>query len=374
MKRLLYVSPVTPALTGNGLAMRAGMVMEALAAHHRVSLLVVQIYGEQNHVVPAELAALCERSAVVTPPPARQPWWPPRRDPGPWKDWRRMGFNTVHAFRLATIPFARRFLGVGAGLHLDLDDIESVARARIAALARANGDSWTAKTEEAQARLATTAEHEAFALARRVYVCSEQDAALLAPRVACELRVLANAVRLPRPFDPPNREPFRLLFLGSLGYYPNEDAALFLCHEVAPRLRLAGLPIELEIAGGGASARLARAAADAGVALTGPAPDVDPLYQRASAAVVPIRAGGGTRIKILEAFAYRRPVVATTIGAEGIDVLNGRELLIADTADAFVATVARLAGDPDFAAGLTARAFALVSSRHSLEAMKLASA
>ena len=377
-REVLFVSPVVPALTGNGLAMRAGLVLEALSTRHAVSLLAFRLYPGPSEEVPEELRRLCRRVAVA---PVRR-----RADrPGFWA--RRIGalapfyrarFDVIHVFRLATLPLAHSLVEQCTPrprLDLDLDDIDSVTHARIAALGRANGDLPVALWGEAEAKRSAGAEREALRTADRVYVSSEPDRRLLTSLGGCaELRVLPNGVRIPpSPLPEPEREPFRFLFIGTLGYYPNEDAALLLCRKIAPAVRnLSPIEVRFEIAGGGASRRLRQAAGDAGVHLLGAVPNVRTVYGSAGALVVPLRAGGGTRIKILEAFSYGRPVVSTSIGAAGLAVAHETELLIADTPDAIAAACVRLACDPELRALLAAKGRDLVNSNYSPAAVERA--
>ena len=100
------------------------------------------------------------------------------------------------------------------------------------------------------------------------------------------------------------------------------------------------------------------------ITVTGTVDDVAPYLRRASVAVVPIRFGSGTRIKILEAFAHGTPVVSTTLGAEGLEVANERELLLADDPDAFAAACVRLAGDEGLQASLAEHGLDLVRRRY----------
>jgi len=88
------------------------------------------------------------------------------------------------------------------------------------------------------------------------------------------------------------------------------------------------------------------------------------------AAIVPVRAGGGTRIKILEAFSYERPVVSTAIGAEGISATAGVDILLGDTAEEFAARCADLIGNPDLACHLAGNAFGLVTRTYSLDVLR----
>ncbi len=375
---LLFLSPVVPALTGNGLAMRAGLVLEALSAQHAVSLLAFRLYPGPSEEVPEELHRLCRRVAVLPAPlgAAGPGFW--ARRIGKLAPFYRSPFDVVHVFRLATLPLARSLVARRTPrprLNLDLDDVDSVTRARIAALRRANGDLPVALWEEAEAKRSADAEREALRTADRVYVSCEPDRRLLASLGGrAELRVLPNGVRIPAAPPPaPERDPFRILFIGTLGYYPNEDAALLLCRKIAPAVRkLSPIEVRFEIAGGGASPRLQEAAGAAGVHLLGAVPDVKTVYGAAGALVVPLRAGGGTRIKILEAFSYGRPVVSTSIGAEGLAVAHETELLIADTPDAIAAACVRLACDPELRALLAAKGRDLVNRNYSPAAVERA--
>src|SRR5262249_34836826 len=155
--------------------------------------------------------------------------------------------------------------------------------------------------------------------------------------------VIPNAVRVPtRIAARPRGGPFTLLFVGTLGYYPNEDAAIYFRAEILPRLQVtAGRSVRLLIVGSNPSARLQALARDHQVTVTGTVPDVTRYYAAADAVIVPLRAGGGTRIKVLEAFGHRRPVVSTTVGAQGIEVTPGTHLLIGDTPRAFADQCAR---------------------------------
>ena len=107
--------------------------------------------------------------------------------------------------------------------------------------------------------------------------------------------------------------------------------------EILPRVRKAVPHCSLYLVGGDAPRGLRNLSRQRGVFLTGRVDDVAPYYSRCQVAAAPLRAGGGTRLKILEAMAYGRPVVSTTIGAEGLPVKNGEHLLVADTAEDLLA-------------------------------------
>jgi len=362
---LLYISPVIPALTGNGLAMRAGMALEALAERYRVHLLVVPIYASVTPAIPEPLAKLCFRTAMVSPRPQ-----PRGRH---WSDFR---FDVVHVFRLAMLPFAKPYLRGffrRAQRHLDLDDIESITLARLAALYRQNGDSARADRTEREAARMESLENEAFRSFDRVYVCSATDQRKLAGRTRADVRVLPNAVRMPAAVPAPaGGGVFTFLFVGTLGYYPNEDGARYLCAEIVPRIReLAGGDFVVNIAGTGASESLRQAVNVQQVRFLGRVADLHPYYSLADAVVAPLRAGGGTRIKILEAFSYQRPVVATSIAMEGIEARAEEHVLIGDSPEAFAQQCARLMADGGLRERLAENAVALVQGSYTPRSLGL---
>jgi glycosyltransferase involved in cell wall biosynthesis len=143
-----------------------------------------------------------------------------------------------------------------------------------------------------------------------------------------------------------------VLFAGLLTYEPNIDAARFLVTDVLPRLRRHHPDAEVRLVGT-YDRRVTDLAGRRGVTLAGGVPDMTPELARADVAAVPIRFGGGTRVKILEAFAHGIPVVSTLAGAEGLDVIAGEHLVIADDAQAFADACAR-ALDGDVRHGLRA--------------------
>jgi glycosyltransferase involved in cell wall biosynthesis len=264
-------------------------------------------------------------------------------------------------------PLARPYLHT-LECHLDLDIIESKTRRRLAALYRLNGRRMEAGVEQVLARRFEALEDQALADFDRVYVCFDGDREELLDRslnpagsARAEVVVLPNAVSIPGPLPPrPKDGPFTFLFMGTLSYYPNEDALRYFCADVLPSLRqCAAREFRLNVLGPGATDAIKRLEELPEVQFVGEVPDVRPWYRDADAVVVPLRAGGGTRIKILEAFSYRTPVVSTSIGLEGIDARDDEHALVADTPESFTAQCLRLMTEEDLAERLTERAYAL---------------
>jgi glycosyltransferase involved in cell wall biosynthesis len=133
-------------------------------------------------------------------------------------------------------------------------------------------------------------------------------------------------------------EPLRLLFVGAGNYRPNERGLAWFIGHVLPRVR-ERVPTVLDVVGSPPD----RPVRSQGVVYSGPVPSVRPAYEKAHAAIVPVFEGSGTRLKVVEAMAHGRPVVSTTLGAEGLPVEPGRHYLGADDADGFADALVRLA-------------------------------
>jgi len=158
------------------------------------------------------------------------------------------------------------------------------------------------------------------------------------------------------------------LFVGLMSYPPNEEAAVYFCEQIFPRIRAARPDARVTIVGRRPTARVERLGRLPGVTVAGMVPSIGHCYEEAGVAVVPLLNGSGTRIKILEAMAHRTPVVSTTIGCEGLDVAHGAHLLIADEPAAFAERCLALVEDPAMGSGLIERAYELVNERYSIPA------
>jgi glycosyltransferase involved in cell wall biosynthesis len=155
-----------------------------------------------------------------------------------------------------------------------------------------------------------------------------------------------------------------LFFIGVLGYPPNADGVVWFAKDIWPSICTAAPDVRLNIAGHSPPPNVIALNDLPNVTVQGFVEDVLPYYEKTTVVIVPLRAGGGTRLKILEAMAFGRPVVSTSIGCEGLDVVSGEHLLIADESDAFAAAVVRLLGDPDLRQKIAANARKLVEERY----------
>ncbi len=156
----------------------------------------------------------------------------------------------------------------------------------------------------------------------------------------------------------------RLVYSGWMKYHANDDAARYFCSEIFPLIRKKIPETTFSIVGKEPSEDVVRLGKMDGVEVTGAVPDVRPYVYGASVYVVPLRVGGGTRLKILEAMAAGVPVVSTSVGCEGLDVVPDRHLLVADTPDKFAEKTVRLLEDRELGCRLALEGRALVEKRY----------
>ncbi|ABI57690.1 glycosyltransferase family 4 protein [Alkalilimnicola ehrlichii MLHE-1] len=383
---LVYVTPVMPAPTGGGRQMRAWQFLLHYAARYRITLVVADHRGPVPPAVQARVAeclllqparrpgALALRLYGRLPVALRARLWPGRplvprlaamsRPAALRRALARA--DAVCVFRLYSLPLVQPLLPRHRPppLWLDLDDWESRTLGRIAALARENGWHLAARDHRAQQRVAERWERRELPRADRVFVCSAADQTALAeaypgvrPEVVPNRYCGAIAPALTPEAVDRRREGYRVLFVGSMGYLPNQDAVLWFARHVLPRAREAlRRPLQFHIVGPGLPPWLRdELAGHCGVVCHGYAPDLGPHYRQADLVVCPVRAGGGTRIKILEAVARRRAVVTTTPGVEGLDFRAG-EMAVVDGVAAFASATRALLSRPERRASLADRA------------------
>ncbi len=178
--------------------------------------------------------------------------------------------------------------------------------------------------------------------------CSVEDAGVIgrdAPDVPA--LVIPNGADLSAfvPPECPARQEKGLLFVGSMNYYPNVDAILYFFDKMYPAIRQVIPEIQVQVVGHSPAPEVLQLTSHPGVRVTGTVPDVRPYYCEAAVFLVPLRLGRGTRLKIIEAMAMGVPVVSTSIGAEGLDVHDGEDILIANEPEQFVEAVLRLLSD-----------------------------
>ncbi len=365
--------------------MRAGQFLDALSVSFAIDLLVVPVSAPiSGDAVPDFVAERVNRVEVVGLDRALDPHYaiianitdPAQRDaalaayPRPYLSRYATGrgvayvetlfgktdYAAVHVFRVYMAPYAGPLLNrpVSPLVVLDLDELDSASHRRLAQLERGNDRPDEAAVLDCEAVKFGVFEGEWLPRFDRV-VCSSDEEAANTVSAAAPVAVIPNTVSVAPDGDADAPAGARFLFVGSMGYAPNDDAVHFFATCVWPSVcGTLGESAQLTVVGSHPSRAVRDLAARPGIDVTGAVPDVAPYYARSSVVVVPIRAGGGTRIKILEAFAHGRPVVSTRAGAAGLCVAHGADIWLADTAEDMAAACVRLAGDPGLARRIVA--------------------
>jgi glycosyltransferase involved in cell wall biosynthesis len=262
-------------------------------------------------------------------------------------------FDHVHAAQL--LPDARA-IAPRARTVMDAHNVEAQVAERLAEVSRWPLSLVLRRQAAAIARL----ERRTVRGVDAVLTCSELDAAALRQAGAREVHVVPNGVELrtlPSSLEPRDR----VCFVGSFDWRPNVDAAMVLAREVWPRMRAADPGLRLTLIGR-KPPPLVRELAAEDIEVTGRVDDVAPWLLRSFATAMPLRAGSGTRLKVLEAAAARVPIVATRLASEGLPFEDGKHLLHAESAEEFVGALLRLRREPDLGPRLTDAAWELAQS------------
>ena len=215
-------------------------------------------------------------------------------------------------------------------------------------------------------------EKSACDLAEAVAVCSACDGEVLR-EISPNVRqfVVPNVVDVEKYAPSAHGDGRTVLFVGAMDWLPNQDGADFLVHDILPRLRQLVPSVRVVLAGRNPSpAMLRRYAEFPDVTFTGTVAELRPIIARSAVCVVPLRIGSGTRLKILEASAMAKPVVSTTLGAEGLDLRHGHEILLEDNPRLFAEAVALLLTDPARAAAIGSAARLAVEKHYSIPALR----
>ncbi|WRH68468.1 MAG: glycosyltransferase family 4 protein [Planktothrix sp. GU0601_MAG3] len=216
----------------------------------------------------------------------------------------------------------------------------------------------------------------------QIWVCSQSDADKLKQRYGQKLNpyIVPNGINVTNydtvrngqciPAFEGKSNPHTLIFIGTFGYPPNVEAAEFLIREFYPKIKQLYPDTLLIIVGKNLPPALAAATKEeSGILWTGLVEDVTPYLAAASVVITPLFKGGGTRLKILEAFAAGRPVVSTTKGAEGLDIEDKKHLLIEDKIEGMVDAVDQFWSNPTLYQHCVDNAYNLVKTRYSWEAI-----
>jgi glycosyltransferase involved in cell wall biosynthesis len=382
--RILFITETVPYPLDSGGRIKTFHTLRMLAGAHQVRLhAFIRDEAQREHRQALEALGVPTTLHLVPRSLPREAWFAARslfgapysvgrhfdravhrliaRDADAWRP------DLVYCDHLSMGEYARR---LGVPLVYDAHNVEYAILQRFAGT---RPDPLTRAAAALEWRRVRDYEAELCRRSRLVFVVSDVDrqvlAALSGPGVPfVEVPIAVDAIgTTPVPALTPAP---RLLFLGGLHWPPNADALLTFVRDIWPRVRATRPDATLTSVGRDDHPAAAVCRAAPGVELTGWVPAIDPFVQQSRVLVVPMRAGSGMRVKILEAMARGLPVVSTTVGCEGIAIVPGQHLLVADSPAAFADAVLRVLADDGLAAQLAGHARALVLERYDVAAVR----
>lgn len=369
---------------GSGASTRNYQLLKALAKHHQVALVAFNDAPEADREEAEALLRALAHTVRVVELPAR----------GAKRFAQAAALVTLRSYRIAanTSPQMQSAINVlCAQQAYDLVLFESVQMAGYQVPA---GTSVVIDEHNIEYELLRRAAAQETSLTRRAYnhfeyrllkprelarcrqanavcVTSERERDILAPQLrGTPVVVVPNGVDLEMFQRTPVEQqvPGRIIFTGALTYHPNVQAVLHFAQHCWPRVREQMSAATWDIVGRYPPPEVLRLAEMPGVRITGAVPDVRPYLAQAQVAIAPLLVGSGTRLKILESFATGKAVVSTSLGAEGLQVVPGEHLMLADDPTAFATAVVTLLRNPALRAAYGAAGHALVRARFSWEA------
>lgn len=384
MLNILVLSTWSPYPLDNGSRIRVHYLVRALSDRHQVTLVAFEPTAKLGEKSEAPKIISGAQIVHVADDPYRNTSLPALvkyLSPIPVTLWpNRLMARTVHrldhestwdAVVAVQSPVARYALSVPTLVRIfDVDAALSYTmyqRFKMQSNLSARTRTWLSwqKAERYEARLVRSFDICAVASAHEL-----NHLRLLIGGARSEAVVVPNGVDCAR--NQPNCTPKisgRLVFNGSLTYGANHDAMRFFLSEVYPKIRATSPDVTMVITGSTRGVDLAELALHDSVHLTGFVDDVRIPVAEATVCVVPIREGGGTRLKILEAMALGTPVITTAKGAEGLDVVDGKHLLVADEPEAFAHRTIELLGNAELRRQLATSARCLVEEQYDWQAI-----
>jgi polysaccharide biosynthesis protein PslH len=372
--RILFLSRWFLFPTDNGSKLRIANLLRGLSQHHEITLISFSDNPERD-AVNREITSICKKSLVF-----------------PWKSYNPTSFDALFGlFRSAprsiTDTYSKDMAKAISNVIVD-DKVDLVIASQLTMASYARFfKGLPAIFEEIELGVPYEAGAQTASLPRRVRrnftwykqrvymarlleyfqacaVVSEREQILFAKSFPDYpiVHVVPNCINI-RDYEHVQEEPVpeSLIFTGSFRYSANYDAMVWFIESVFPRVRLAFPGARLTITGDHANKPIPN---HENVTLTGFVEDIMPLVARSWCSIAPLRVGGGTRLKILEAMALKTPVIATSKGAEGLDLENGEHLLIADTPEGFADCVIKIFQNKNLRDELAGNAYEVVKGRY----------
>lgn len=362
--RALIITPTTPARSGNGLAMRQAVFHDALSRVAAVDTLVLPVSGPApDEDFPRRFGPVQTISAgrddtrfrllrAVADPDTRLQHF---RDyargsrhaaisaPVLGDIRRAMSAHPYQLIHVARLYLADAILAAADAIPrtLDLDEDDAEVWRHLARTQPPHDAAWSLAEADAEDRLLASAGRRFD----RLFIATPEDRNSVVERHSgLPVEVIENAIAFP-PLSRRCDDGLTLLFVGALSYPPNRDGLLWFGRNVWPLLQRSRAPLRLRIVGQPISPELAELGAQPGIELSGYVDDLVPVYADATLAIAPLHAGGGARLKVIEAVAHRVPVIATAIGAQGLSFARPDTMWLADTAPEFAAAILAAIGN-----------------------------
>jgi glycosyltransferase involved in cell wall biosynthesis len=382
---IVWASPVVPYPPRDGGVIRIYQLLKGLAQRHSVHLLAMT-HGNAAAADIAKLKGLCRSVELFTMPDL-----PPRWSPAWWHARWQSVRGPHHAYYQRDLHQRLDRLCDREGADVVLLETLKMANYRPTIDGRARGDNVIFSRQNYEPDLLRRMADEASdAKERALFRTSAELLARVERRVArnfrymtavserdaerfravapwAEVAVVPNAADtdLFRPFaaEDANADPV-VAVLGTMDYPPNRDAARFFCAAIWPKVRQSCPKARLRIIGKAAATGVPELAHEPGVDIREPAGEIAAELESVTIMAVPLRIGAGTRIKILEALAAGKAVVSTSVGCEGLDLVNDKHLLVCDEPDEFAARIVGLLRDRSLRQRLAANGRQIVEERY----------
>jgi polysaccharide biosynthesis protein PslH len=370
--RSLMIAPAMPALTGNGLAMRLGVFLEALKRVGEVDLAVLPVAGSADAppTLPQALGAEVRIFPMQDRVDTHFALVARVRDPAErlraFQQYGRSSlaarlsravvaefaaaysgrsYDLIHVGRAYMAEAGLAFAG-GARLSLDIDENDAAVWRSFAARRRRTGDFAAAAMLEVDSEALEREMASALPRFDLLFASSAAEASSLSRLAPSRSITVAPNAASARSFPFHRDHGEAVVFVGGLGYWPNADGLAWLLSRVWPEVASRRPQAALWLVGAGMTPDIRRLARQPGVRTFGAVPDLAPIYRRAALAVAPLRCGGGTRIKIIEAALAGVATVATPFAAAGLPLRDGCDAWLANSDRDFAQAIVAALGDP----------------------------
>ena len=363
--KILLLTQVLPYPPDSGPKVKTWNVLKYLARHHEVTL-VSFVRGDQSaeiehlqqyccgvFTVPMDRGAVQDGLAMVRSILTGQPWMMVRDDREEMRHLvdrlaRETSFDIAHADQLNMAQYAARVSG--ARKVLDAHNALWLLYQRLAQTMNAGPKKWLLNRDW---RLLKQYEGQVCRKFEAVLAVSDEDKASLLEAAGKPLDIITIPIAVDTDEVPPvtrHAHADHILHIGTMYWPPNIDGIYWFIREVYPLIRARRPDVSFDVVGARPPQELlAQSGNSTGINVTGYVPDPTPYLQQAGVMIVPLRAGGGMRVKILNALAQGLPIVSTSLGCEGIAVTHDLDILIADSPADFAAAVLRVLEDPELA-------------------------